>query len=345
MKNLFVMHTQYNLILSAGILSRYRDAHNTLVLFSEFSLTDEMLRAISRIFDKVIIVRDHYEPQKRMCDDIKEIRGCLKAVRGIMNERYDNIFMSQERTFDMILRRWVKRKNKKAVCQHVEEDVYYSVQNRYNAIDYVPKESVKTKIKKLIYAIVFLKYPYKFWETSYCYGMSSEYDAVNLLFPELARREISGKRLFQITKEELQTGVERLYSHIVFDYPESDKYAIFFFDLMNRYKNLELVRNVLEKQIELARKEGRCVLFKYHPRETNKFNNIKDGLEIPSILPAEKILFDFLGNDVVVVGNATTSCIAAAKFGFKVKSICKIDAPENTRMQKVMQDMGIICLE
>ena len=56
MKNLFIMHTQYNLILSAAVMSRYENAENTLVLYSEFTLNNEMHKALSEIFDRVIVV-------------------------------------------------------------------------------------------------------------------------------------------------------------------------------------------------------------------------------------------------------------------------------------------------
>ena len=70
MKNLFIMHTQYNLILSAAVMSRFDNAENTLVLYSEFKLNDNMREALSRIFDSVIVVRDNFAPIMKPLDEI-----------------------------------------------------------------------------------------------------------------------------------------------------------------------------------------------------------------------------------------------------------------------------------
>ena len=97
--------------------------------------------------------------------------------------------------------------------------------------------------------------------------------------------------------------------------------------------------------IETAKEEGRTVLFKYHPRETEKFTGIEGAFEIPHLIPAEKVLYDLKECDVNIMGNATTSCVVAAKLGFAVDSICKIEFPENKKMHTVMEQMGIHCLE
>ena len=82
MKNLFVMHTQYNLILSAAIASRFKDAENTLVLFSEFALNDEMKTALQKVFSRVIVVREGFNAPKSALDEIREIRLCLKKAKS-----------------------------------------------------------------------------------------------------------------------------------------------------------------------------------------------------------------------------------------------------------------------
>lgn len=345
MKNLFIMHTQYNLILSAAVASRFKDAENTLVLFSEFALNDEMKAALQKVFSRVIVVREGFNAPKSALDEIREIRLCLKKAKSIKNERFDNIFMSQERIFDMILCARAKKLNPQAKCYNIEEDAYYSIDNKYNADDFTYIESKRMKRRKLLYALLLLGYPYNYKDVQYCYGMSEEYHGANLLFPHLARKELQGKELFEITKDELVSGIDAIYSSKTTSYPEAEKYTLFFFDLMNRYKNPEKVKEIVKEVIETAKKEGRTVLFKYHPRETEKFTDIEGAFEIPHIIPAEKVLFDLKDKDAVVVGNATTACVVAAKLGFKVISICKLEFPGNTKMHTQMAKTGIFCID
>ena len=344
MNNLFIMHTQYNLILSAGILSRYKDSKNTLVLFSEFALSDEMLDSLSATFDKVIVARDSFFSPKSALEEIKEIRKSLQRVRSIKKEKFDNIFMSQERVFDLILCARFKKNNPNARCYAVEEDVYYSVNEKYNAEDFVYHESRRMKWRKFLYALLLLGHPYNYRDVHYFYGMSSEYHGVNVLFPTLVRREIRNKEIIEITKNELLDGIDRIYSQKKVDYPASNKYSLFFFDLMNRYKNADEVKRIALEVLKASLAQGRTPLFKYHPRETDKFTDIEGIFEIPHIIPAEKVLSDLIGTDVVVIGNATTACVVSAKLGFKVISICKLEAPTNTMMHNKISDMGINCI-
>lgn len=345
MKNLFIMHTQYNLILSSAVLSRYKDAENTLVLFSEFALTDEMKAALQKVFDKVVVVRENFNAPKSALEEIKEIRICLKKAKEIRNERFDNVFMSQERVFDMILCARAKKLNPHARCYNIEEDAYYSIDNKYNAEDFTYTESKRMKRRKFLYALLLLGYPYNYKDVQYCYGMSEEYHGANLLFPYLARKELQSKELLEIKKDELIAGIDAIYSQKKTTYPESDKYTLFFFDLMNRYKNPEKVKEIVKEVIETAKKERRTVLFKYHPRETEKFTDIEGAFEIPHLIPAEKVLYDLKDKDTVVMGNATTACVVAAKLGFKVISICKLEFPDNTKMHNKMGEMGVFCIE
>lgn len=345
MKNLFVMHTQYNLILSAAVTSRFHNAENTLVLFSEFKLSEEMISALEKAFERVFVVRDNFYSVASALDEVKEIRKYLKKVKHLKKERFDNIYMSQERIFDMVLCNWVKRKNPQAGCYNIEEDAYYSINEKYNADDFEYVESKRIKQRKRKLALLLFGYRYNYKDIHYCYGMSSEYHGVNLLFPHLARKELGGKELLEITRDELLWGIDAIYSQKKTDCPEAEKYTLFFFDLMNRYKNPEKVKEIVKEVIETAKKEGRTVLFKYHPRETEKFTDIEGAFEIPHLIPAEKVLFDLKDKDAVVMGNATTACVVAAKLGFKVISICKLEFPTNKKMHATMEKMGIGCID
>ena len=345
MKNLFIMHTQYNLILSAAVMSRFNDAENTLVLYSEFDLKDEMRESLSRVFDRVIVVSDKFIPVMKPLDEIRFIRKCMKKVKSIRNERFDNIYMSQERIFDMILCARAKKINPHARCYDVEEDAYYSINEKYNADDYVHIESKRAKRRKFLFALLLAGYPYNYKDVHYCYGMSSEYDGANILYPHLARRELRGKDLIEITKDELVRGIDAIYSKINIEYPKGEKYTLFFFDLMNRYKNPERVKEIVREIIRVSREEGRTVLFKYHPRETDKFEDVEGVVELPHIIPAEKVLYDLLGTDTVIMGNATTSCIVAAKLGYDVISISKLEFPTNEKIHNTMKKMGIFCVD
>ena len=170
--------------------------------------------------------------------------------------------MSQERIFDMIVCARAKKINPRAKCYAVEEDAYYSINEKYNADDFIYKENSRLRRRKFLYALLLAGYPYNYRDVHYCYGMSSEYDGVNMLYPELARRELQGKELIEITSGELSRGIESIYSGKKIDYPEAESYTVFFFDLMNRYKDKQRVKSIVEGVIQKSKEQGRKVLFK-----------------------------------------------------------------------------------
>ena len=43
MKNLFILHTQYNIMLALSLISgRFKDDTNDLILFLDFSISDDL---------------------------------------------------------------------------------------------------------------------------------------------------------------------------------------------------------------------------------------------------------------------------------------------------------------
>lgn len=345
MRNLFIMHTQYNLILSAAVLSKCKDAHNTLVLYSEFALNEDMRAVLSKVFDRVLVVRDHFCPLPAPLEEIRQIRKDVKKVKCIKNEHFDNIYMSQERIFDMILCARAKKVNPAAKCYNIEEDAYYSIDEKLNDPNFEYRLTARQKRRRFLYALLLAGYPYDYKDLHYCYGMSRQYDGVCLQFPALARRELQGKELIEIDADQLATGIQSIYSDKKTEVPATDKYTVFFFDLMNRYKDAEQVKTTVKQIIDASKAAGRTVLLKYHPRETDKLPEMDDCFEISHIIPAEKVLYDLKDTDTVVMGNATTSCIVAAKLGFRVISICKTQFPTNKKIHTAMESMGVFCIE
>lgn len=345
MKNLFVVHTQYNLILAMGIASRYKNEENTLVVFAEFNMDAKMKEKLSKSFSSLIVIRDHFEPlRSSVFAEVKYQRECIKKLKDIWNESFDNVFMSQDRLFSMALRHRTKKMNPKRKCYNIEEDAYYSLNNKYNIEDCsIYNTKAAQKFRKKV-ALAMIGYPYNYKEYTYCYGMSEDYDGAYLLFPQLARREMAGRELHEITRQEIAYGIEKIYSECEIELPEANRYMVMFFDLMERYKNQDSVKQIIETVVKQCSEKGILVLAKYHPRETRKFTGFEDMVEVPQNIPAEKLLAELQGKDVVVFGNATTSCIVAAKFGYKVISICKIEVAENKAMHTKMEQMGVVCI-
>lgn len=337
MNNLFILHTQYNLIIGSGIAAKCKEDFNVLVLYPEFKLTDIMLQKLNSIFDIVIPLRDNFEEAKYAWQEIKEIRTHLKKTKILNKYKFDRIFLSQERRFDTLLAYKFYKKNPCSIA-NIEEDAYYSLTVRRFGVS--KRKSIKNKASELIRRIFCGKNP--FYEYGcVCYGANKIYDTVYAVFPEVVRSEISCKKKIEVDSRMLLSGIKALYGDVSFDLPKADKYFVVFFDLVERFKNKDKALDLIRKIVLEKLSGGYKVLAKYHPRETEKFTDIEGVFEIDKLIPAEKLLSDLSGKNVIVLGNATTACWIGAKLGYEVYSIAKTDHPGNNIMHTAMEKMGI----
>lgn len=340
--NLFVMHTQYNIILSSSIvLNRLSNQHNDLIVYAEFNITEQYKQKLQAIFNNVFFIREKFEPlpKERIREEILLFYEYKKFYHSILAKiKYDNIFLSQDRPLDCLIVGHFKKK-KRCVCSDIEEDCYYSLRKKLNEPNYIRPQKIYVlhKLRKLIYGKKYL------YETSrFFYGQSSFFDTYYVLYPNCVRPELMQAKLSEIFIDEIEYTIGKIYDSQVF-IPVSPKYYLLFFDLIERYKDINKINNIFSKIANKAKEEDALLLIKYHPRETVKFDTISYNniYEIQSSIPAEKVLCDLKGKDLIVIGNATTSILVANKFGFVTKSIAKIICSDNEVMMNKFKTMGI----
>lgn len=352
MYNLFILHTQYNIILSSGIvLEKLKGYRNDIIVYAEFKVSDKHKEQLSKIFDKVIYIREQFAPlpigfvneEKQL---VKEY--ALYSNSDLFNVKYDNVFLSQERDLDCLILGHCKKKNPNIKIHDIEEDCYYSLNEKLNDINWHERVSLRESIKRALKSIY--RY-FRFGVPGYChygkkfYGGAKFFDYHHVIYPVLVRKEIKSK-IENITSEMIINGCNALYGLEQTTMPLCDKYYLFFFDLLERYKDKEEIKMLVDKIIMNNAKNNSVILLKYHPRETQKFD-YKGGntYEIASNIPAEKLLADLNGKNVTVIGNATTAVIVANKLGFRTYSVAKACGIRSEQMISQMINMGIIMPE
>ena len=345
-RNLFILHTQYNLILACGIiLNEFLDDENDLILYPEFSLNPKMKEVLLSVFLNILCIREKFEPvnESSIKNEIKLFHEYQMFRKSILyRQKYDRIFLTQERPFDCLV--WGTCKEKglyKSI--DIEEDCYYSINNKYNLtnkLDCIKRFNQKSKKDKFRHLLYGTKYIY---ESVYFYGMSSHFDEHYVLYPNSVRKELKKSLLNEIESKYIIDGVSFLYSYERGLDFKQNRYAVFFFDLLERYEDANVIQSLFSSVCMRLRGKGYVILCKYHPREVSKFSlGSTEIVEIPNFLPAEKLLCDLQGKDVIVIGNATTSIIVANKLGYKTISISKVSGIDNECMFRTFQSMGII---
>ena len=195
-------------------------------------------------------------------------------------------------------------------------------------------------LRKMLYG---RKYKSDSYKGVYIYGQTGYFNSIYAIFPELIRPQLSHLEKRSINKDSIIRACEALYANVSIIIPEASKYFLFFFDLLERYNNQDAIKSIIGQIVTKAEKENAVILLKYHPRETDKFNMKQDSvMEIPSIIPAEKLLCNLKGKNVTVYGNATTAVIIAAKMEFNTISIAGLEGTDNTYMIQQFRNMGIL---
>lgn len=348
MNNLFIMHTQYNLILACGIVQTcYQNDRNDLVVYAEFTLQASLKKSLERCFDHVYYIQEHYTRCSNIFKSDYYLYTCLKKSKGFLNNTYQNVFLSQEREYDTYC---LAKLAKHAIfnCCAIEEDVYFSVDNARNIPGYKPiKKTIKHNIRLCIRNLCLGRNTF-LEENGYFYGMHSCYHQNYVLFPHAVRRELLARDLVEITPNALYKGIQALYSEVDVRLPKSERSVLWYFDLLERYNNLEAITNMVENIVALCENSHITFLYKYHPRETEKIVCLQDRpcvFEIPANLPSEKVSFELKDHNVAVVGNLTTALWVSAKMGMQVFSMVKMENPENFAAAQAMNKMGILTPE
>ena len=339
MRNLFILHTQYNIILGTGIvLSRYNNCQNDLILYAEFSVSDGYKKKLEKIFNHVLYIREKFEPlpigllnsERQLYQEFKTYKKSVLA-----SFVYDQVIISQDRALERLIAGRCKKYNPKCIGSVIEEGVYYSVDPKKNAPDYNPGWHTKRPY--------FLR-KYTEERVAQDKNFNTFWNRLYVIFPNCVRTKLIKRELCGIEVNEIMLGVNSLYGDIQTELVDSQKYVLFFFDLLERYRHPESIKRIVERIVNESKNDGATVLLKYHPRETDQIQvGQQNGIiVIPSIIPAEKLLCDLHGKNVTVFGNATTSIIVAQKIGFKTISIAGIEGSNNFYMINKFKEMGIV---
>lgn len=344
MNNLFILHTQYNIILGSAIaLNKCKGNCNDLIIYAEFSVSDDYRKSINKIFDQVYYIRDRFQPKPKGI--LKSEIALWKEYRMYRNspfyeKRYDHVFLSQERPLDCMILGHIKQSYKECICSDIEEDCYYSSRSELNNPKYkAPKrKNIIHSLRKILYGRKYLHQTNWFF-----YGCSSFYNDYYVIYPTCLRLQLQSRnvKIVGVNKDEIAIAVNTIYGQEKTTVPQVNKYYLFFFDLLERYKDPEGIKVIVEKLLSKASSEDAILLLKYHPRETQKYTIKGPVIEVPTVVPAEKLLCDLMDKNVIVFGNATTSIIVANLLGYKTYSIAKINGSDNVAMLDKFVEMGL----
>lgn len=344
MRNLFVLHTQYNLLLATGLCRTclVKD-QNALILFKDFDFTKIHMDCIKDIYEETLILQGNYpkkehsyrEKNKRIFEQNESIYNFVQ-----IHEKYDQIFIIEDMCIqEMCTMKYVYQKNRRVIMNWLED----------GAIAYFDNNTISggmgaTPIRRFIRKEYFcLKYNlFGVYYLGNCMGSNPLLKNVYVLFPKCVRQELSNKMICEISQESFRKGMELLFKGDSISF--EDESVILILDRLDVYANLlQNVDAYIKKIIFEARREKKRVYYKYHPRETKYLKSLDSAEELNRSLALEAYLTNSTTDKLTIVGFKSTALQTAKKMGYETISYIKQLEPDNTQISDFYESIGIIC--
>lgn len=319
MRNLFIMHTQYNILSAlAVVMQEYSKDENDLLISAEFDITESYVNRLMREFKNVKIIQDHFDGTG-VWSRAAVFRRKYKKTGDFLTTKYDSVITAQEQYFDTLIVAKLRENNPNLVWKSVEEDAYYTISPVGQANKSFLRNAAKILYYKLFLPLIYGKNPYH--EKLPCYGSNSGIQTIFLTFPQFARKELSGKDKEEILSHNFIEATQRLYAAKRSDCTVQNRSVIFLSDLISRYSDADVIYHQINELFHIYRNKGYHLYVKYHPRETAPWDFQEDIQVISSSYPSELLLAENQGKDVICIGNASTAIVLSVKFGFETFSL------------------------
>lgn len=332
MKQLFVCHTQYNLILAVGLA----ESSDDLVLFRDFNLTDTLRTRLESYFNNSLFLEGNY-PKKELSakEKLKKItrdNEKLKAYIGV----YDRIFIVDDMCIqEMYAMKCAYQKNKTVEMAWLEDGTNAYFSNGVISVG-MGATPVKRFIRKIAFSFLFdLR---SFYDLADCMGGHKKLTSAYVTFPECIRTELKSKNLVQITDEQFLKGMEFMYAGETFEFTSGS--ILLAMDKLDVYGEArDKVNRLVEKIVNVTSGE---VYYKYHPRETDDLPALKNCIELDRKLALECYLTNSNTKELTVIGFKSTALQTAKKMGYKTISL--IDKVEqNETVLSFYKSIGVEC--
>lgn len=338
MKQLFVVHTQYNLILAIGIAQRGIDE---LILFQDFDITKELRLKIKKLFGRCLFLSGSY-PKRDLTakEKLEKISKDNRKIDQFINVQYDRIFIVEDMCIqEMYSMKCVYRKNRDIEMAWLEDGA-----NAYFSNSHISKGMGSTPLRRLIRKLFFtVRYSlYGFYNLGPCMGSHFRLRSVYVCFPDYVRKELQEKEHVEITNEQLIRGMQIMYQNDPSIIDEGS--LLIAMDLLSVYgDDIYRVNTEIAKIVSKANEEGKKVYCKYHPRETEKLPALSKAECLDSRIAIESYLINTTAKHLTVVGCKSTAIQVAKKMGYQVISFVRLVDKDYENILVFYRGIGIEC--
>lgn len=319
MNQLFVAHTQYNLILSAGLALDSFNYQSDLILIADFALTDELKLRLQNVFSDILYLPGNFpKAEQNLKKKIDKMEFDSQAIMQFMIKAYDRVFIVDDMNIpEMNTMKCAMKKNPTVELAWLED----------GGIAYFPNDNIfgrmrRNTVKKLLRCLFFkLRFSlFGIFDQPEVMGGHKLLKNVYAVYPCSLLPELRNKKVHEITQKQIENGMNTIFAED--EYQMDDDCVVIAVDKIDTYGDkYAQVNKVIEDIVKKSKHSGKTVYCKYHPRETEKMEALEECIELDSKIAIEYYLINTTAKSMTVVGVKSTALQMAKKMGFSVISL------------------------
>lgn len=339
MNNLFILHTQYNLVLAVGLTkTKFKDDTNDLILFTDFPLNSNLENKCKLLFDHSIFLSGSYpKSNETYLRKIKRYPQIINEINNFIKLKYDNVFIVDDMCIpEMYCLKKTNMINDKTAYYWLEDGgIAYFV----NGVKSGGLSS--NRITKFLRKLIF-KYFFglgKYYHLADYMGGHYLLDTAFVTYPSYIRKEYLSKNLVKIEYDSFMVGLTSIYDKI--DIKIRSKALLILLDKLSVYKDLQKLTEGLINTIYKYKNEGYVILYKYHPREEERLDILEQYVELERGISIESYYASMDPNNISVLGIKSTGLQTAKMLGYNTLSMIKSIDPEESQVLDFYEKIGI----
>ena len=341
MNNLFIVHTQYNLILATGLVKTvFAEDTNHLILFHDFNLSDTLRDKLDAAFSKFTVIAGNVPKVERTAKEkLVYIKDCNRLIRAFMTGRYDRIFIVDDMCIPEMTALKIAYRGNPAVEMAWLEDgsnAYFPNGAISGGMGTTP---LKRFIRKAFFATVFGLG--RFYDLSPCMGSHKLLKKGYFTFPQHARAEFADRERIEISDNAFRAGMDSIYGGEPITFDENS--VLVAMDKLDVYGDmLDKVNELIGSIVNEAATAGKTVYYKYHPRESDRLPALANCRELDKTVGLESYLSRCTTDTVTVVGVMSTALQTAKKMGYETVSLIEQLDSDNQAIIQFYKKINVI---
>lgn len=347
MKNLFVCHTQAHLILASGLAKgRFQKDENDLILFVDFGIKDEMKERLQNTFTRCLFLQSIYPAEFNTAKaKLKWYPKDWKQIKQFLREPVNRVFAVCD--WLLLVQKTLQRcyeLNRDTDMAWLEDGItaYYSDSVIHNGMD---KYGWTMAIRRFLFRN--LLGVGQFYDRNFSeMGGLAPLKKVYTCNPEAVREPYrSQKQLVGITDAEYRVGLEAMYQKAKLSVQPNS--VILVVDKLDRYAFPEKVHASLGAFIKQCQAEGKAVVCKFHPRETEVWDIFKGCPTLDKSVGIESayISLSDIKDSITIAGIKSTGLMSAKKLGYYTVSLFPACGEKNDNLMKFYANLGITLIQ